>query len=207
MIILFCYYHIVQAIFAHEKALREQAKKMNVTSLRSNADQNAQSAEMRIAKVAMLNISLWVVMWTPYVVICLQGIYGNQDKITPLVTVLPAIIAKASSISNPIIYAISHPKYRLVSKSKAITIIIFSKYLLKSVFFRLRHYKNKSHGFALMRSNKHLIINHRVQERPQRLNKHSEIVINKPNLDQKKRLFRNLRWLGLTTLCIVNILC
>jgi len=113
MIILFCYYHIVQAIFAHEKALREQAKKMNVTSLRSNADQNAQSAEMRIAKVAMLNISLWVVMWTPYVVICLQGIYGNQDKITPLVTVLPAIIAKASSISNPIIYAISHPKYRL----------------------------------------------------------------------------------------------
>ena len=118
LIISYCYYHIVRAIFHHEKELREQAKKMNVTSLRSNTDQNAQSAEMRIAKVAMLNISLWVIMWTPYAAICLQGIYGNQDKITPLVTVLPAIIAKASSISNPIIYAISHPKYRLVDHLK-----------------------------------------------------------------------------------------
>ena len=116
IIISYCYYHIVQAIFDHEKALREQAKKMNVTSLRSNTDQNATSAEMRIAKVALINISLWVGMWTPYVAICLQGIYGSQDKITPLVTVLPALIAKSTSISNPIIYAISHPKYRLVSE-------------------------------------------------------------------------------------------
>ena len=39
---------------------------MNVTSLRSNVDQNAQSAEIRVAKVALANISLWVAMWTPY---------------------------------------------------------------------------------------------------------------------------------------------
>lgn len=112
-IIVFCYYHIVGAIIHHEKALREQAKKMNVTSLRSNADQNAQSAEIRVAKVAMINISLWVAMWTPYAAIVLQGAIGNQEKITPLVTILPALIAKSASIANPIIYAISHPKYRL----------------------------------------------------------------------------------------------
>ena len=46
--------------------------------------------------------------------IVLQGAVGNQDKITPLVTILPALIAKSASIANPIIYAISHPKYRLV---------------------------------------------------------------------------------------------
>ena len=39
---------------------------MNVTSLRSNVDQNAQSAEIRVAKVALANIALWVAMWTPY---------------------------------------------------------------------------------------------------------------------------------------------
>lgn len=121
----------------HEKSLREQAKKMNVTSLRSNADQNAQSAEIRIAKVAMVNISLWVAMWTPCksnwigdlvlalhtlvgipdAAIVLQGAVGDQEKITPLVTILPALIAKSASIANPIIYAISHPKYRLVDNS------------------------------------------------------------------------------------------
>jgi len=52
--------------------MREQAKKMNVTSLRSNADQNSQSAEIRIAKVALMNIALWAAMWTPYAAIVLQ---------------------------------------------------------------------------------------------------------------------------------------
>ncbi|XP_046634669.1 compound eye opsin BCRH2-like [Daphnia pulicaria] len=113
IIIVYCYYHIVGAIVHHEKALREQAKKMNVSSLRSNSDQTAQSAEIRVAKIAMMNISLWVAAWTPYAAICLQGAVGNQDTITPLVTILPALIAKSASIFNPIIYAISHPKYRL----------------------------------------------------------------------------------------------
>ena len=115
LIICFCYYHIVGAIVHHERALREQAKKMNVTSLRSNSDANATSAEMRVAKVALMNISLWVAMWTPYAAIVLQGAVGNQDNITPLVTILPALICKCASIANPIIYAISHPKYRLVN--------------------------------------------------------------------------------------------
>ena len=39
-LISFCY-SIVKTIFDHEKTLREQAKRMNVTSLRSNPDNNA----------------------------------------------------------------------------------------------------------------------------------------------------------------------
>ena len=114
-VIIGSYYHIVQAIFHHEKELREQAKKMNVTSLRSNANANGETAEFRIAKCALVNITLWVAMWTPYAAIVLQGAVGDQSKITPLVTILPALICKTASIYNPIIFAISHPKYRLVS--------------------------------------------------------------------------------------------
>lgn len=50
-LIIFYYSRIVGFVVNHEKALREQAKKMNVDSLRSNASQNTQSAEVRIAKV------------------------------------------------------------------------------------------------------------------------------------------------------------
>ena len=111
---------------------------MNVTSLRSNTDQNSQSAEIRIAKVAMLNISLWLVMWTPYASIAMQGVWGNQATITPLVTIIPALMTKAASVSNPIIYAISHPKYRLVrlnakfSKEHLLLITFFSSNFLGS---------------------------------------------------------------------------
>ena len=104
----------MKTIFRHEKELREQAKKMNVPSLRSNTEKSAQKAEMRVAKIAMINISLWVIMWTPYATITMIGVWGNQETIAPLVTVLPALLAKSASVTNPIIYAISHPKYRLV---------------------------------------------------------------------------------------------
>jgi r-opsin len=50
-IIMYSYFFIVQAVAAHEKNMREQAKKMNVASLRSSEDK-AQSAECRLAKVS-----------------------------------------------------------------------------------------------------------------------------------------------------------
>ena len=46
------YFYIVQAVCKHETELHEQGKKMNVTSLRSNADQDVVSAEIKAAKVA-----------------------------------------------------------------------------------------------------------------------------------------------------------
>ncbi|XP_023247937.1 opsin, ultraviolet-sensitive-like [Copidosoma floridanum] len=51
--IIFFYSRIVGHVMDHEKALREQAKKMNVESLRSNQGQQNQSAEVRIAKVSL----------------------------------------------------------------------------------------------------------------------------------------------------------
>lgn len=71
-IIVFAYMFIVKAIVAHEKAMRDQAKKMNVSNLRSNAEANAQSAEVRIAKVAMTNVALWLICWTPYASVVVQ---------------------------------------------------------------------------------------------------------------------------------------
>merc|ERR1719383_1382986 len=103
---------IVQAVFKHEDELRQQAKKMNVASLRSHTEQQGQSAEIKIAKVAILNVSLWTLAWTPFTVICMLGTWGDVSKITPLVSAIPVIIAKTSCCYNPIIYAISHPKYR-----------------------------------------------------------------------------------------------
>ena len=50
IIIIWAYFYIVQAVCAHEKNMREQAKKMNVASLRS-AENKQTSAEAKLAKV------------------------------------------------------------------------------------------------------------------------------------------------------------
>ena len=114
LIIMGCYYFIVQAVFHHEEELRQQAKKMNVASLRSNADQQQVSAEIRIAKVSIMNVTMWLMAWTPFAVIRMLGTWGDVSKITPLVSAIPVIMAKTSCAYNPLIYAISHPKYREV---------------------------------------------------------------------------------------------
>nr|QHF16567.1 UV opsin [Tribolium confusum] len=111
--IIYFYSQIVSKVFSHEKALREQAKKMNVESLRSNQSQATQSAELRIAKAAIAICSLFVASWTPYAVLALIGAFGDQSLLTPGVTMIPACACKLVACLDPYVYAISHPKYRL----------------------------------------------------------------------------------------------
>jgi len=111
MTICGCYMMIINAISAHESAMRAQAAKMNVKSLRT-AEANEQRAEIRIARTAMFNIAIWICGWTPYAAITLQGSMGKFDGLKPLTTTLPALMAKSISCYNPFVYAIGHPKYR-----------------------------------------------------------------------------------------------
>ncbi|XP_028044606.1 rhodopsin isoform X2 [Monomorium pharaonis] len=114
--IIYSYYFIISTVAAHEKAMREQAKKMNVQSLRSGDNQNI-SAEAKLAKVALMSISLWFMAWTPYLVINYTGIF-TSNKMSPLFTIWGALFAKANAIYNPIVYGISHPKYRAALNEK-----------------------------------------------------------------------------------------
>jgi len=110
--VIFFYIQIVKAVVAHEAAMKAQAKKMNVDSLKSNQKDNEASAEVKIAKVAITNVLLWVVTWTPYACVAMIGVFGNQMLITPLVAQLPSFLAKMSSCLNPVVFAVSHPKFR-----------------------------------------------------------------------------------------------
>lgn len=60
-LIIYYYSQIVKHVFSHEKALRTQAKKMNVESLRSNQKGAGNTtAEVRIAKAAITICFLFV---------------------------------------------------------------------------------------------------------------------------------------------------
>ncbi|KAI9564298.1 blue wavelength opsin [Daphnia sinensis] len=117
-LLIFYYSKIVQSVGDHEKTLRDQAKKMNVTSLRSNRDQNEKSAEVRIAKVAIALATLFVVAWTPYAFVALTAAFGNRSVLTPLMSMIPACCCKGVACINPWVYAINHPRYRLELQKK-----------------------------------------------------------------------------------------
>nr|QWV42713.1 ultraviolet sensitive opsin [Melinopterus prodromus] len=111
--IIYFYSQIVGHVMRHEKALREQAKKMNVESLRSNVNQASQSAEIRIAKAAITICFLFVASWTPYAVMAMIGSFGDASLLTPGVTMIPALTCKLVACLDPYVYAISHPRYRV----------------------------------------------------------------------------------------------
>ena len=68
--------------------------------------------ERRIAKVALMNVFIWTLAWTPYAGVALIGVYGNKQAVTPLVSQIPSFLAKLGSCLNPLVMMMSHPIYR-----------------------------------------------------------------------------------------------
>lgn len=99
--------------------MRDQAKKMNVTSLRSSEENKSQSTEAKLAKVALMTITLWFMAWTPYLIINWGGMFSTI-KITPLFSIWGSVFAKTSCVYNPIVYGI-----RYVMRLKLHNLLIF----------------------------------------------------------------------------------
>uniref|UniRef100_A0A673BTD3 Opsin 4a (melanopsin) n=1 Tax=Sphaeramia orbicularis TaxID=375764 RepID=A0A673BTD3_9TELE len=106
-IIIYCYVFIFRAIRTTNHAHGYGTSRDSVKSF--HRLQN----EWKMAKIALIVILLYVISWSPYSAVALTAFAGYADMLTPYMNSVPAIIAKASAIHNPIIYAITHPKYRI----------------------------------------------------------------------------------------------
>ena len=110
-IIVFCYIGIVHAIMGHHKEMMKSAERMGAST--SQADREKRQ-EVQITKVAAISISTFLLSWTPYAAVAVLGMIFHHDEkmVTPYMAELPVMLAKASASWNPVIYAISHPRFR-----------------------------------------------------------------------------------------------
>ncbi|XP_060710399.1 melanopsin-A isoform X1 [Hemiscyllium ocellatum] len=108
-IIIYCYVFIFRAILATNRDVEKIGGNTNKESRRRF--QRIKN-EWKMAKIALIVILLYVISWSPYSAVALTAFAGYADVLTPYMNSVPAVIAKASAIHNPIIYAITHPKYR-----------------------------------------------------------------------------------------------
>ncbi|XP_028845803.1 melanopsin-A [Denticeps clupeoides] len=108
-VIIYCYFFIFRAIRDTNKAVG----KLNGSDTRDSLKKfHRLKNEWKMAKTALIVILLYVISWSPYSTVALTAFAGYADMLTPYMNSVPAVIAKASAIHNPIIYAITHPKYR-----------------------------------------------------------------------------------------------
>ncbi|XP_026858487.2 opsin 4b [Electrophorus electricus] len=109
-VIIYCYMCIFRTIRNTTSAV-EKINRDGGTTEDSRKFKRLKS-EWKMAKVALIVILLYVISWSPYSCVALTAFAGYADMLTPYMNSVPAVIAKASAIHNPIIYAITHPKYR-----------------------------------------------------------------------------------------------
>ncbi|XP_067828442.1 melanopsin-A [Heptranchias perlo] len=109
-IIIYCYIFIFRAILSSS---RNVEKIGGNTNKESRKRYQRMKNEWKMAKIALIVILLYVFSWSPYSIVALTAFAGYASILTPYMNSVPAVIAKASAIYNPIVYAITHPKYRM----------------------------------------------------------------------------------------------
>ncbi|KAE8292104.1 Melanopsin-A Opsin-4A [Larimichthys crocea] len=114
-IIFYCYLFMFLAIRKTSREVERLGTQVRKSTL---IKQKSIKSEWKLAKIAFVVIVVYVLSWSPYASVTLISWAGHADILSPYSKCVPAIIAKASAIYNPIIYAIIHNKYRMTLAEK-----------------------------------------------------------------------------------------
>jgi len=135
--ISYCYIKILRAVWVTSE----------MAASRFGQEEEKRKTEIRLGYVVVGVIMLWFVSWTPYAMVALLGVFDRKEYITPLSSMIPAVLCKAASCMDPWIYAITHPRFKneltkLMSRKK--TRKLERDYGMKKNNWGGQSYSNKS---------------------------------------------------------------
>ncbi|XP_029960576.1 melanopsin-A-like [Salarias fasciatus] len=114
-IIFYCYLLMFLSIRKTSREVERLGTQVRKSTL---IQQKSIRSEWKLAKIAFVVIVVYVLSWSPYACVTLISWAGHANILSPYSKAVPAVIAKASAIYNPIIYAIIHNKYRMTLAEK-----------------------------------------------------------------------------------------
>lgn len=114
-IIFYCYVLMFLAIRKTSREVERLGTQVRKSTL---IQQKSIKNEWKLAKIAFVVIVVYVLSWSPYACVTMISWAGHANILSPYSKAVPAIIAKASTIYNPFIYAIIHNKYRTTLSEK-----------------------------------------------------------------------------------------
>ncbi|XP_043921234.1 pinopsin-like isoform X2 [Protopterus annectens] len=95
LLMVYCYGSIVKAIMG--------VAKMNQTM--------AQKREHRILIMVICMVTCYLLCWMPYGIVALIATFGSRGLISPTVSIIPSILAKSSTVVNPVIYVLLNKQF------------------------------------------------------------------------------------------------
>uniref|UniRef100_A0A4W4DSR8 G-protein coupled receptors family 1 profile domain-containing protein n=1 Tax=Electrophorus electricus TaxID=8005 RepID=A0A4W4DSR8_ELEEL len=60
--------------------------------------------EFRLLSMVIVMVTCYLLCWTPYGIVALIVTFGRRGAVSPLASVVPSLLAKSSTVINPVIY-------------------------------------------------------------------------------------------------------
>lgn len=95
----------ISKLSALSTVLFQQVSRFHLTSV--------QKREHRILSMVVAMVTCYLLCWMPYGIVSLIATFGKPGMITPIVSIIPSILAKASTCVNPILYVLLNKQVRL----------------------------------------------------------------------------------------------
>ncbi|CAJ0953981.1 unnamed protein product [Ranitomeya imitator] len=64
----------------------------------------ARKREYHVLFMVITTVICYLICWLPYGVVALLATFGRPGIVTPVASVIPSILAKSSTVCNPLIY-------------------------------------------------------------------------------------------------------
>ncbi|EEB19925.1 class A rhodopsin-like G-protein coupled receptor GPRop3, putative [Pediculus humanus corporis] len=102
----------------YKVVLKARGTHFNTVMTRHCKDIEIQRPELKAAVTVICIVCLWTLSWTPYAVVALLGITGNEKYISPMSSMIPALFCKTASCIDPFVYAATNRRFRNELKRK-----------------------------------------------------------------------------------------
>nr|DAC80517.1 TPA_inf: xenopsin [Dendrocoelum lacteum] len=119
-----CYYYIYMTI-------RIVARRSHAVSNQSD-DQN-KKIEQKMLQVSLAVFSSFVVVWTPYAVVCMWTVFGDPLSIPLIVSTTPSVWAKSMVVIYPFVFVLNNKHFRDVIAEKAAITSVFNVIKVKRI--------------------------------------------------------------------------
>lgn len=71
--------------------------------------------EQRVLFMVVIMVVCYLLCWLPYGVVALLATFGPPGLLTPEASIIPSILAKSSTVINPVIYVFMNKQVRLLA--------------------------------------------------------------------------------------------
>lgn len=72
----------------------------------------ARRREYHILFMVITTVVCYLLCWMPYGVVAMMATFGRPGIITPIASVVPSLLAKSSTVINPLIYILMNKQVR-----------------------------------------------------------------------------------------------